>query len=507
MKNITYLPSKQTHLLDKINELLVKHRPMFKQNRTYERMCSLARAMLTTLGRHTVTQAIRALGEEEKDWTAWYELFEGERFSADDLFAVLIQQTFEHAPIDQPYVTAVDCTQIPRSSETMPGSGWLPAPATARFHKGLHRAQRMLTCAWLPPMDDGYTRAIPIRCLSAYTPKSVPANDPPRKDWEAALIHVNGLRQQMDDSGRQAQSILVLADGAFDKAAVWQALPENTFLIVRTAKNRVLYTLPDSMAAPVATAKVAKKTKKAKEAKDKQALSHPEKKPRGRPQKYGKKAPAPSEQLAEPGGWRMKTISMRGRQISIRYKLRGCFLRQTAPDRPLFLLTIDGDKWTVGKRRPRTRYRDPAYFLVSAVLRNGVWTLPFPIEDILLWMWQRWELEVTHRELKTSFGVGEMQCWGKVSSTLSVQWMVWLFGLVMLGAYRAWGLFRGPPVRTRWWSGARRWSFNTLWAALRAELWARRDFHPGFPLSRENPPKIVSVTDDLARVAASVMRG
>ena len=189
------------------------------------------------------------------------------------------------------------------------------------------------------------------------------------------------------------------------------------------------------------------------------------------------------------------------------YKLRGCYLRETAPNCPLFLIIIDSDKWTVGKRRPRTRYRDPAYFLVRAALKDGVWILPCPIEQILIWLWQRWEIEVIHREMKTSFGVGDIQCWGKASSTLSVQWMVWLFGLVMLGAYRAWDLFDGPAAYARWWSGARRWSFNTLWSALRAELWTRRDFHPGSPLSPPNPPKIVFVTDHLARAAASVMRG
>jgi hypothetical protein len=53
--------------------------------------------MFITLGRHTVTQAIRAIGEEEKDWTAWYDLFDGERFRADDLFAELIRQVTTQA--------------------------------------------------------------------------------------------------------------------------------------------------------------------------------------------------------------------------------------------------------------------------------------------------------------------------------------------------------------------------------------------------------------------------
>lgn len=498
MKNNTTHPSKQSQLLDNINELLAAHHSVFQQHRTFDRMCRLARGMFMTLGRHTVTQAIRAIGEEEKDWTAWYDLFDGERFRAEDLFAELVRQTIANAPVEQPYVTVVDCTQIPRSSETMPGSSWMPAPGTAVWRKGLHRAQRMLTCAWLPPMQEGYTRAIPMRCLSAYTPKSEPAKDPPRKDWEAAMVHIHLLRAQLDQERRREQKIVVLADGAFEKATVWQGLPRQTFLIARTAKNRVLYELPETMATPLP-----KKQPK----KNEQLSQQPEKKSRGRPRKYGKKAPPPSAQLVERGGWRSARITVRGRPINISYKLRGCYLRETAPDCPLFLLIVDGDKWTVGKRRPRTRYRDPSYFLVRAGLIDGVWTLPYPIEQILIWLWQRWEIEVFHREMKTSFGVGDIQCWGKVSSTLSVQWMVWIFGLLMLSAYRAWGLFDGPAAHARWWSGARRWSFNTLWTVLRAELWAQRHFYPGSPLSPENPPKIVRVTEDLARAAASAVRG
>ena len=498
MKNNTSRSSKQSPLLGNIDELFAAHHYIFQQHRTFERMCKLARGMFLTLGRHTVTQAIRAIGEEEKDWTAWYDLFNGERFHAEKLFRELIHQTIASAPADQPYVTAVDCTQIARSSDTMPGSGWMPAPGTAVWRKGLHRAQRMLTCAWLPPMQEGYTRAIPIRCLSAYTPKSEPAEDPPRKDWEAAMMHIHLLREQLNQEGRREQKLIVLADGAFDKATVWQGLPDQTFLIVRTAKNRVLYNLPEAMAAS---------PQKRSAKKNKQESAQPKKIARGRPRKYGEKAPAPSEQLAERGGWRSTQITLRGRQIDISYKLRGCYLRETAPNCPLFLIIIDSDKWTVGKRRPRTRYRDPAYFLVRAALKDGVWILPCPIEQILIWLWQRWEIEVIHREMKTSFGVGDIQCWGKASSTLSVQWMVWLFGLVMLGAYRAWGLFDGPAAYARWWSGARRWSFNTLWSALRAELWTRRDFHPGSPLFPATRPKIIPVTDELARAAASVMRG
>jgi hypothetical protein len=174
---------------------------------------------------------------------------------------------------------------------------------------------------------------------------------------------------------------------------------------------------------------------------------------------------------------------------------------------PVYLLVVDGDKWISGRRKPRTRYRDAAYFLISAVEKDGVWTLPFPIEQILSWIWKRWEIEVTHREMKTSFGVGDMQCWGAVSATMSVQWMSWLVGVLMLAAYRAWSWFDGPPVRTHWWSGSRCWSFTTLWNTLRTSLWTTEQFSPGCSTVQQTGGKFGGRLRFLGFAATSSMRG
>ncbi len=46
--------------------------------------------------------------------------------------------------------------------------------------------------------------------------------------------------------------------------------------------------------------------------------------------------------------------------------------------------------------------------------------MPLPIDTLLAWLWQRWELEVAHREMKSSFGVGEKQCWNPHATIASV---------------------------------------------------------------------------------------
>lgn len=68
--------------------------------------------------------------------------------------------------------------------------------------------------------------------------------------------------------------------------------------------------------------------------------------------------------------------------------------RSMAPSRPMFLIVVKGMHRQAGKKKPRWHHRKPAFYLVSAQLVKGTWQLPLPIEALLAWLWQRWELEV-----------------------------------------------------------------------------------------------------------------
>jgi len=72
--------------------------------------------------------------------------------------------------------------------------------------------------------------------------------------------------------------------------------------------------------------------------------------------------------------------------------------------------------------------------------------------------------------------VGQKQCWNRRSAVVSVQWSVWVYAILVLAGYQAWGLFGGPHRPERWWPGAKRWSFNTLWRSYRAALWGTGEF-------------------------------
>lgn len=442
--------AQNTPLLKQLVKLLEAHRSVAEQQRVYVRVMALVLAEVFALSRHTITQLLMTLGLTEADWSSWYRLFSQRRFRVEQANAVLLGETLQHVDAEGVYVVAGDGTQTPRSSGQLEGVGWLRSLRTAIFKVGIHHAQRWFNGCWLVPAEKGYSRAVPLRWLPAFPEKARRSVTAARKEWEAALDFLQWLRAQLVQHGRAAQRILMVADGGYDTLPLWQALPEGVILLARSARNRVLHYLPEP-------------TPK-----------------RGRPRLYGERAATPEQLWQQRSGWRNLTLEVRGRTRHLQVKVSGPVLRQGAPHRPLILIVVRG------KHNARTR-REPLPFLVNAVQNaQGAWGLPLSVETLLFWAWQRWEIEVCHRELKSNFGLGNKQCFNPDAAVLSVQWSAWVYALLLLAGYRAWGLTAPPPVSTRWWRGAPRWSLNALWRAFRAELWQTTHFQPLHSLTLGN---------------------
>jgi len=445
--------------------LLEGYRPIFKQERTYARGVALVVAEVLVFARHTVTQLLLSLGLNGADWSAWYRLFSAGRFGYDAASAVLFGQTLEQGSAEGVYVVAGDATQTPRSSRWMEGVGWLRHPRTAVFRRGLHRAQRWFHGSHLLPAEQGYSRAIPLRWLPAFTPTAQAVAHRPCREWEAALAFIRWVRAQLTARGLLDWLVLMVGDGQYDTLGLWRALPPGVVLLARSAKNRVLHALPPAPSG------------------------------RGRPRRYGPRAPTPQQVWQARRGWRTLDLLVRGRVRHLQVKVAGPFLRPGAPDCPLMLVVVRG------KDNAQTR-RDPLPFRVNATPNAaGQWALPLPLATLLFWAWQRWEVEVTHRELKTTFGLGHKQCWNPRAAVASVQWSAWVYALLVLAGYRTWGLCHGPTVPTRWWRGAPRWSFPTLWRAYRAALWGDHHFRALYPFSPSNWPENEALLQALRNAA------
>ena len=428
-----------------LTQLLQAHRPIFKQERVFQRVALLVIAEIVVFARHTITQLLMGVGLTNLDWSSWYRLFSHSRFPYEAASEVLVGQTVQHVAADEWYVVAGDGTQTRRSSRKMEGAHWLHNPQSPVFKRGIHIAQRWFNGSWLLPAENGYSRAVPLRWLPAFTEKSQPQQTVPCKEWEAAVAFLVWLKQQLATAGRRTQRILMVADGHYDTLNLWQHLPAGVILLARSAKNRVLWHLPGPDAR--------------------------------KNRKYGQRAPAPADYWRQRKGWQRLVLTVRGKERHLQVKVAGPFLRKGVPACPLFLIVVRG------KDNKRTR-RQPLPFLVNAVQdASGDWILPLPVADLLFWAWQRWEVEVAHRELKSNFGLGNKQCWQPTAAVLSVQWSAWVYALLLLAGYRCWGLTGAPAVPTRWWRGSGRWSLNTLWRGYRAALWGDHQFQPIRPES------------------------
>jgi hypothetical protein len=461
-----------TPLLDALRTLLLAHRSAFRQQRTFLRAQGLILGHLFCFARRTITQALIALGLTEHDWSAFYRLFGHRRIDYELLSSCFFKETLPHVPKSAPYVAVVDGVQIPRSSHRMPGTSWLRSPKTPPFRPAPHRAQRFLHLAGLlPRSEEGYSRALPLRMEPSFPEKAVPADGfAPRKQWEAALEATGWLRANLDAAGRQEQRLLVLGDGDFSVAEFRAKLPEPEGVILMSgcAKNRALYELPE-------------------------ACGEEGPKKRGRRRKYGDRAKRPEEWLAKRRGWHQAHLTVRGRSIRPRYRVEGPFVIKKAAERPVFLVVVKGVRRGHASSPRSHRWRKATFWLVSALPdrnKGGGWRLPYPAEELLSWAWQRWEVEVCHREMKSGFGVGEAQCWGPHSAVLSVRWRAFSYGVLVLAGIRAWGLGRGP-IRPpgRWWGGSGRWSLGTLWRGYRSEMWGSYEFRPIFAPIRGGWPK------------------
>jgi hypothetical protein len=442
--------------------LLAAYRPAVRQERVFVRLIALAVAVVLGLGRQLPTRWLVTLGAG--DWTGWYRLFNRDRLHLATLHGTLVAQVLEAIPATEPVVAvAVDATQLPRTSGKLPGCGITRALRGLRWPRGLTFAQRYVgLSALLPRSAVGDSRALPLKWRLLRTAKTRPMGEEPEcTEAEGARALVGWLRGQLDASHRAAQRLLVLGDGRYSTAPFLADLPAQVTVLARCARNRALFALPVYRATG-----------------------------RGRQPRYGERGPTPEATLHQTAGWRTVAVQVRGRAIPLTATVTGPWLIQGAPFQPLALIVVRGIDRGRGVTR---RQRDPQFFLVTLTMtQEDEWDLPLPLADLLAWAWQRWEVEVMHRELKSGFGLGQQQAFSDRGAATLIPWLVWLYALLILTGYRTWGLGPGPVPDLGRWYAARRWSIGRLRQGLRQELWQLGEFQPVWTRSPDSWAEITA---------------
>ncbi|MCZ2147470.1 MAG: transposase [Bryobacterales bacterium] len=119
---------------------------------------------------------------------------------------------------------------------------------------------------------------------------------------------------------------------------------------------------------------------------------------------YGVEKFTPEQVRQDEGrGWKTTKIFYGGKRRKIRYKeVAAVYWQRGAKQRPLRLIVIAPTPYRKSKSK-KMYYRDPAYLLTS--------DLRSPAKQLLQIYFDRWQIEVNHREEKDTLGVGQAQLW------------------------------------------------------------------------------------------------
>jgi len=162
--------------------------------------------------------------------------------------------------------------------------------------------------------------------------------------------------------------------------------------------------------------------------------------------------------------WKTTKIFYGGKRRKIRYKeVAEVFWQRGAKQRPLRLIVIAPTPYRKSQSK-KLYYRDPAYLLTTDLLSST--------KQLLQIYFDRWQIEVNHREEKDTLGVGQAQLWNVTSVPKQPVLAVAAYSALLLASLKAFGAERGAAYAQlpKWRRSARRPSCLDLITLLRKEI-------------------------------------
>lgn len=434
--------------------------PLFPQKRSGVRAIRQALGSLVCLGRRTLSRIIWTNGDQHRSWGAEYFLHSRCCWDPQRLFAPILQRALPWC--SGRYVgVAVDDTRLPKTGRCIQQAFLQRDPLSPPFHVNLMLGLRFLQASLLVPLYRRTAvgaRGLPIRFQEA-SPIQHPRRNAPAEEWQcyrAAVRQHNlsrqfvtmmgQLRQTLDAAGASLKILMLAVDGSFCNRTVFAAGLQGVEIIARARKDAVL-----CFRAPAQSRRF-----------------------------YDTHKFTPEQVRQDPKPWRKTKIFYGGRKRPVRYKeLVGIYWQGGARRRLLRLLVVAPTPYRK-RLSGRLYYRQPAY-LLSTDLKGHAHTL-------LQIYFDRWQIEVNHREEKDTLGVGQAQLWNVVSVPKQPVLAVASYSALLLASLMAFGAERGQAYAPlpRWRRNAPRPSCLDLITLLRKEmieqhaLLAPLRLHPSF---------------------------
>ena len=437
------------NLLDFLRQNTTRWKGVFAQARTLERAVALGFGILCGLGKRTITRAISFQGNTQKDWSADYKVFSRSPWEARQLFTPILQHAIAEHKL-QRLVFSADDTRVWRKGKQVPHTQWHRDPMGPPFQTNLRWGHRFLQASLVLPLYqqdcESSSLSIPVRFEMAPVVKKPGKRGSPeawtqyhkkKKETNLSVQFVamtRQLRELLNQSGHADKAMNMVVDASFCNKRVfapdWDK--QNVWLVTRCRKDIVL-------------------CKRA---------------PGQGPRFYGKKKFTPQMVRTRDclAPWQTTKLFHGGCFREVRYKeLSKVYWQGGARKKVLRLLVVAPVGYRTSKNG-RKYYRQPAYLLTTDLTTSPALLL----QDYF----DRWGIEVNHRDEKEILGVGQAQVWNDKSVSKVPALLVAMYSWMLLGGLACYGPRRTEVFQSlpKWRRAAKRPSCLDLVTLLRRQL-------------------------------------
>lgn len=432
-------------LLAQFLEIVADWRAVFPQQRTFQRAVRQALGSLVCLGRRCLSRILWTWGGQNRSWSAEYFLHSRCPWQPQDLFAPILRRALAYCR-GRLVGVAVDDTRLPKTGRCIRQAFYQRDPLSPPFHVNLLLGLRFLQASLLVPLHRFApvgTRAIPIHFEEVSRVKKPGRRAPPQawQQYQQAVKRHNlsqrfvdtlpQLRRALDEAGGEKKTLIVAGDGSFCNRTCLRAARDRTELIVRARKDAAL-----CLAAPPGSRRF-----------------------------YDVHKFTPEQvRQDETQPWKETKLVYGGKRRKVRSKeVAQVYWQGGAGKTPLRLLVVAPTPYRK-RKSSRLYYRRPAYLLTTD-LKNSA-------KQLLQIYFDRWQIEVNHRDEKDTLGVGQAQLWNVTSVPKQPVLSVAAYSALLLASLQAFGAERGAAYAPlpKWRRQARRPSCLDLIALLRKEM-------------------------------------
>lgn len=432
-------------LLESFLDIAGDWRGVFPQARSHLRATRQALGSLVCLGRRTISRIIWTNGGAQRSWGAEYFLHSRCEWEPQQLFEPILKSGLKWCR-GRLVGVAVDDTRLRKTGRCIQQAFYQRDPLSPPFHWNMMLGLRFLQASLLLPLHRRApvsARGVPIRFKDAPAVKKPRRNAPDsakaqyrqlkkQHNLSRKFVDMMGeLRQALDQAGAASKVLVVAGDGSFCNRNVFTAARDRTEIIARVRKDAVL-----SFGAEPGSRRFYA------------------------PEKFTPEQVRQDDSIP----WQTTKIFYGGKRRKIRYKqLDPLYWQGGARRVPLRLFVVAPTPYRK-RKSGRRYYRQPAYLLTTDLNSKA--------KDLLQIYFDRWQIEVNHRDEKDTLGVGQAQLWNDVSVPKQPVLAVAAYSALLLASLNTFGASRGSAYAPlpKWRRNAKRPSCLDLITLLRKEM-------------------------------------